>query len=234
MGQGKKWSESEINYLNEHWGRNTLFNLSIHFKRTKVAIHIKAKRMNLGAITRADEYMTANQVAVLLKVDRHTVLRWVEKYNLKAIKKIMLFRKRLWMIKHCNLCKWLKNNQNRFDSRKIELYGLGYEPQWVQVKRKKDKEFPKNRFKKWTKFEIQKIINLSRDMNYSEIAKKMDRSHNSIEKQFGRLRDKTKLNQLKKDKPKGNYKSQIENIRNYIKENDFTKEEIISALCAKD
>lgn len=234
MGQGKKWSELEINYLNEHWGKNTLSYLSIHFKRTKVAIHIKAKRMNLGAITRADEYLTANQVAVLLRVDSHTVLRWVEKYNLKAIKKIMLFKKRLCMIKHCDLYKWLKNNQNRFDSRKIELFGLGYESLWLKVKRKRDSKLPKNRFKKWTKFEIQKIINLSRNMNYSEIAKKMDRSHSSIEKQFGRLRDKTKLNQLKKDKPKCNYKRQIENIRNYIKENDFTKEEIISALCAKD
>lgn len=193
MGQGKKWSESEINYLNEHWGKNTLFGLSIHFKRTKVAIHIKAKRMNLGAITRADEYMTANQVAVLLKVDRHTVIRWIISHNLKAEREVMLFKRRLWMIKHCDLCKWLKNNQNRFDSKKIELFGLVYEPLWLQEKRKKDRGLPKNRFKKWTDLEVQRIIINSEDMKYKEIAQLMGRSYISIDHKINRLRCQSKI-----------------------------------------
>jgi len=192
MGQGKKWSESEINYLNENWGRSTLTNLSIQLKRTKIAIHIKAKRMKFGAITRADEYMTANQVAVLLNVDRHAVLRWIKKHNLKAENKVLLFKKRFWLIKHYDLCKWLKNNQNRFDSRKIGLYGLGYEPQWLSAKRIRDKELPKNRFKKWTNLDVQRIIINYKNMNYQKIAWLMDRSYSSIDHKFNRLRCQSK------------------------------------------
>ena len=188
MGRGKKWSKSEINYLHENWGRVTLNYLSIRLKRTKIAVNLKAKRTKLGAITRADEYLTANQVAVLLNIDRHTVGRWIQNHNLKADNKIMLFKKRFWLIKHYDLCKWLKNNQDRFDSRKIEYFGLGYEPSWLQAKRLRDKELPKNRFKKWTALEVQRIIINSKDMKYREIAKLMGRSCNSIDHKINRLR----------------------------------------------
>jgi len=193
MGQGKKWSISEMDYLNENWGRITLTNFSIRLNRTKIAVDIKAKRMNLGAITRADEYMTANQVSILLNIDRHTVGRWIQNHNLKAVNKVMLFKKRLWMIKHCDLCKWLKNNQDRFDSRKIELYGLGYEPQWLQEKRKRDRELPRNRFKKWTALETQRIIINYKYINYQKIARLMDRSYNSIDRKFYRLKCQSEL-----------------------------------------
>ena len=187
MGRGKKWSESEINYLDENWGRLTLTYLSIRLKRTKKAVVLKAKRLRLGASTRADEYMTARQVSVLLAIDSHVVLRWIEKHNLKAVKKIMLYKRQFILIKHCDLLRWLKNNQSRFDSRKIEFFGLGYEPLWLKSKRKRDKELLGKRFRKWTDSEIQRIIVFSQDLTYKEIARKMNRSHNSIEHKFGRL-----------------------------------------------
>ena len=188
MGRGKKWSKSELNYLDEYWGRNSLAYLSGRLKRTKKAVVLKAKRLRLGASTRADEYMTARQVAVLLNVDSHVVLRWVEKHNLKAVKKIMLYKREFVLIKHCDLLRWLKNNQSRFDSMKINLSNFGYEPQWLQDKRKKDKELPKKRFRKWTPFEIQRIVTLSKNMKYRDIAELMDRSINSIERKFSRLK----------------------------------------------
>jgi len=188
MGQGKKWSESEINYLNKHWGESTLANLSTQLKRTKIAVNLKAKKTGLGAVTRAGEYMTANQVSVLLNIDRHAVVMWIEKYNLKAKRKILLFKKLFWLIKCSDLCKWLKSNQGRFDSRKIESFGIGYEPLWLQEKRRKDRRLPKNRNKKWTDLEVQRIIINSEDMKYKEIALLMGRSYDSIERKIGRLK----------------------------------------------
>ena len=193
MGRGKRWSISDIDYLNEHWGMSTLANISLKLRRTKIAIHLKAKRLNMGASTRADEYMTANQVAVLLKVDRHALTRWIINNNLKAIRKILLYEKSFWLIKHCDLCEWLKNNQGRFDSRKIFLYSLGHEPEWLQKKRKRDKELPKKRFKKWTSLEVQRLIILSEDKKYREIAQLMDRSYSSIDHKMCRLKYRRKI-----------------------------------------
>lgn len=188
MGKGKKWSGLEINYLDEHWGRSTLAGLSVQLKRTKIAIHLKAKKMGLLPITRAGEYMTANQVSVLLDIDRHAVVRWIEKNNLKAKRKILLFKRQFWLIKCSDLCKWLKSNQDKFDSRRIEQFGIGYEPQWLKEKRVRDRELPKNRNKKWTGLEVQRIIINSEDMKYKEIALLMGRSYDSIERKLGRLK----------------------------------------------
>ena len=193
MGQGKSWTKLEKEYLEEHWGKCTLSYISTHIKRTKIAIFLKSKRMSLGAITRADEYITANQISILLNIDRHTVLRWIENHNLKAQKKVMLFKKRLWMIKHYDLCKWLENNQDRFDSRKIGLFALGYEPEWLKEKRKRDRGLPKNRFKKWTNLEVQRILIYTKDMTYQKIAPLMGRSYDSIERKFSRLKYQSEL-----------------------------------------
>jgi len=188
MGRGKKWSESDIDYLKEYWGVHTLSSLSTRLKRTKKAVHLKSKRLKLGASTRADEYLTARQVAEILNIDSHTVLRWIEKQNLKSERKILLYKRRFFLIKHCDLLEWLENNQDKFDSRKIDYPNLGYEPEWIKAKKDKDKKLPKNRFKKWNNLEIQRIIILSRDRTYDEIAKIMGRSHDSIERKFSRLK----------------------------------------------
>jgi len=137
MGLGKKWSEKEIEYLDENWGKSTLVSLSTHLKRTKKAVVLKSKRLKLGASTRADEYLTANQVAVLLNINNHTVLRWIKYHYLKANKKVLLYKRRFFLIKHSDLLKWLENNQDKFDSRRIDYLNLGYEPEWLQKKRKR-------------------------------------------------------------------------------------------------
>jgi len=197
MGLGKKWSEKEIEYLDENWGKSTLASLSTHLKRTKKAVVLKSKRLKLGASTRADEYLTANQVAVLLNINNHTVLRWIKYHHLKADKKVLLYKRRFFLIKHSDLLKWLENNQDKFDSRRIDYLNLGYEPEWLQRKKERDKKLPINRFKIWTKFETQRIMDLARNKTYKEIAKIMGRSHDSIERKFGRLQDRQRLLHIK-------------------------------------
>ena len=67
----------------------------------------------------------------------------------------------------------------------------------VTKKKERDKKLPINRFKIWTKLETQRIMDLARNKTYKEIAKIMGRSHDSIERQFGRLRDRQRLLRIK-------------------------------------
>jgi hypothetical protein len=188
MGSVKNWTKEEIEYLNENWGMVTLSYLSKQLKRTMIGVTLKAKRMGFGPSSRADEYITASQVAVLLSVDAHTVERWIKKHNLKTTRKVLLFKKRFYLVKLPDLCKWLKNNQGRFDSRRIELYSFGHEPPWLKMKRIKDKELAKNRFKIWTKLEVQRLIINYKNMRYRKIAQLLDRSYDSIDRKVYRLR----------------------------------------------
>ncbi len=188
MGSAKNWTKKEIEYLNENWGKFTLAYISIRLKRTMIGIAIKAKRMGFGASSRADEYITARQVAALLTVDGHTVERWIKKHDLKTTRKVLLFKTRFYLIKLPDLCRWLENNQDKFDSRRIELYSLGHEPPWLKMKRIKDKKLAKNRFKIWTNLEVQKLIINYKNMRYKEIAQLLDRSYDSIDRKIYRLR----------------------------------------------
>lgn len=188
MGSAKNWTKKEIEYLNENWGKFTLADISIRLKRTMIGIAIKAKRMGFGASSRADEYITARQVATLLVVDGHTVERWIKKHNLKTTRKVLLFKTRFYLIKLPDLCRWLKNNQDKFDSRRIELYSLGHESSWLKMKRIKDKRLAKNRFKIWNNLEVQRLIINYKNMRYKEIAQLMGRSYDSIDRKIYRLR----------------------------------------------
>lgn len=188
MGAGRTWTEDEIEYLKEHWGLSPLKNIAEKLNRTKIAVHLKAKRKKLGMVTRADEYITPNYLAKLLKTDSHIIIRWIKKHNLKAVKKVMVFEREFYLIKHSDLYRWLEKNQDRFDSRKIELFALGYEPRWLKEKRMKDNKLPKNRFKKWTNLEVQRVMIYSKEMAYRKIAQLMGRSYDSIDRKLFRLR----------------------------------------------
>jgi hypothetical protein len=123
--------------------------------------------------------------------DSNIILRWIKLKGLPAKKRVMLFGKKFWMIRHSDMINWLKNNQEKFDSRKIEFYALGSEPTWLQEKREKDKLLPRNRFKKWTKPETDLLmICHQKKMKQKDIAKMFGRSLNSIERKSKWLKKK--------------------------------------------
>ena len=61
-----------------------------------------------------------------------------------------------WM----DLMEFLESNQNEWDSRKIEKNMLGFEPEWLQEKRKRDIEENPLWYRKWTEEEIEKVESL--------------------------------------------------------------------------
>ena len=141
MGRGRNWSILDMDYLQDNWGIVSLFYISNRLKRTKRAIKEKALKMNLGASTQADEYLTANQVSILLNKSSHTIIKWIREHNLKAIRKVMFFKRKFWLIKHSDLLLWLKYNQSKYDSTKINVNKFGYIPEWLREKRIKDYKY---------------------------------------------------------------------------------------------
>lgn len=189
MGSNYTWSKQEIEYLEKSWGIKTLSQISKSLNRSKTGVFIKAKRLKLGASTRADEFMTARQASLMLGInDSQIVLRWIKLKGLPAKKRTMLFKKQFWMIHYLDLLEWLEQNQDRFDSRKIMPYALGCEPKWLSEKRARDQKLlPKNRFKKWSNIDTKTLICL-RQKGYKtkELAKMFCRSSNSIERRLNR------------------------------------------------
>lgn len=76
------WSEDEIEYLREHYGRMSNLKIAKHLGRTKAAVHLKAKRLSIRGW--AKDASCSRDLAILLGVDDHRVLRWIERGWLDA------------------------------------------------------------------------------------------------------------------------------------------------------
>lgn len=73
---------------------------------------------------------------------------------------------------------------------------------------------------------------LSREKSVEELTKIYGISYESLLKYYNNngIKKKRKNIEYKSGYIRGSYKSQIESLRNYIKENNITKEEIVSTI----
>jgi len=186
-----RWIPEDIEYLEENWGIVSLNFMEIKLDRTKNAILFKAKNIGLTKCYSSSEYVNANVVSKIMKVDRHCIIDyWHDKCGLKARKKALI-KMGMWFILLDDLMKWLEKNQDKWDSRKVENYGLGSEPQWLKDKRRNDIGVPEKHNQLWTKEEELLLINYYKHgKKQKEIGLAMHRSENSIQRKISRLKEK--------------------------------------------
>lgn len=189
MPKGRKWTSEEIEYLHESWGLKPVPSIAKYLNRTEIAVTTKAKRIGLGAASTADEFITARQASNLLGVDVHAVTDyWIPKCGLKARKRVVRISRKMTMIKFSDLVEWLKNNQDKWDSRRVELYALGMEEDWLKEKRKADMKLPIRRNYKWTKQEDMIAIHMHKaGYTYKQIGDRLGRSKVAVKKRLSRL-----------------------------------------------
>ena len=149
----KAWTKEEIKFLEEKYGILSFQAIGRKLGRTPEAIQIKAKRMKLGGIFNASEYLTANELARSLNADNKTIIRWIEKYGLEATFKKIGLKGCFWRIKPNNFWKWAKDHQDMIKWSKMDINILGREPKWVSVARKKDATKPTRQTTNWTSLE---------------------------------------------------------------------------------
>lgn len=153
----KRWTQEEIEYLQDNWGLLTINTLAKKLQRTEEAIQQKAMVLKLGKSQYANGLMySPPQVAKLLKKDVKDIYKFIEQGLLKAKRKKLIDRK-LYQIHFDDLMDFLKNNPDKWDSRKIPPYTFGIEPGWMQEKRKRDAKIP-NHNKRWSKEEEEHLI----------------------------------------------------------------------------
>lgn len=185
----RHWTAKEYGLLEELWGTKTMPQIAKILGRSTNAIKIKIVRRGLGAFKHRGEYMTARNVSELLGVDIHTVTDyWIAKCGLKAKKLASHGQKRFTYIAYDDLIKWLRKNQDKWDSRRVELYALGCEPDWLTVKRQRDTELPARRWQKWTWEEDWRLVTMyKRGESTDDIATTLDRSKLAVRHRARRL-----------------------------------------------
>ena len=178
----REWTKEEEEELRELWGYQTIETIAKKLKRTIFSLKVKAIRMNLGSmIDNNYELLTISDISELLNVSRDRIsTTWVD-LGLKLKKKSLTENKSYYTITLEELIKFLKENQNEWDSRNLELIILGNEPEWLKEKRRRDIKENPLWYRRWTIEEIKQAENMFKSgTDYSTIASFIERSESSV------------------------------------------------------
>lgn len=196
---GLKWSDKDIEYLKEHWGNCSLKYLARMLSRTVNSIKIKAFRLGLIRMIHSGDYITFNQLMVMIYSND-----WGGNHNSLfkkdfPIETITIINKKVKIVYMEKFWSWFEKNKHVIDLKNTDNTTFGYEPEWVKEKRKADKLFSLYKKIPWTKDEDKMLLNLLSQYKYSyrEISIKLRRTEGAIKR---RCRDlKTSMRPLKAD-----------------------------------
>lgn len=179
---GRKWTPEEENILKDLWGVKTIDYIAKKLKRTVFSLKVKAVRLGLGPMIRNNyELITISDIADLLNVSRDRITSTWVKLGLKVKQTKLTQTMAYYTVTWEDLMEFLEANQSEWDSRYLEKNMLGLEPEWLEQKRKRDKEENPVWYRKWTEDEIQLAKSLFLEgKNYEEIANIIERSESAV------------------------------------------------------
>ncbi len=194
----KRWTQEELEYLEDSWGFISLATIKKNLQRTEHAIFAKVRQLGLGRSQYAGGlFYSPRQVAHILGKCVKEVYRLCDEGTIKARRR-KLVNERFYQIYIDDLMEFLKNNPDQWDSRNVELYAFGIEPNWMKEKRKQDMKIPRHH-KAWT-YEEERSLMFYVNAGYpmKDIAAKLDRTVNGIYRRTQKLREEGKLEPTKK------------------------------------
>lgn len=178
----RKWTKEEEELLEDLWGNKSIGVIAKKLKRTEFSLKVKAVRMNLGPMIRnLTDKLTIYDIIDILGVSRDKIVNTWIKYGLKLKKKRVTDKTSYYIVEWEDLLKFLEKNQELWDSRKVDLYMLGEETEWLIAKRKKDSLEKPLGYRLWTKEEIkhaESLFNFGK--SYKEISKIINRPEASV------------------------------------------------------
>ena len=185
----KKWSKSELEYLDEAWGKTSIKKIAQKLNRSENAVKIKAQRINKGAFLENGEYISCNQLFRILGIDYgYSLNKWIKEYNF-PIKKQKVNNNYFNVVKIEKFWECAEKNQYLLNFSYFQKHSLGKEPQWVNIKREKDKSNqPYSNKRLWTSYEDERLCFLVKKHQYTylELSQILKRSTGAISR---RLKD---------------------------------------------
>lgn len=191
INRGKRWTQKDDEFLENSWGFISKEKIAEKLGRTVRAIESRASILGLGRYQEAGGlYINPNRIAEMLGKKSCVVYNWIKSGKLKA-KKRKSNVKTTYQVSMDDLKDFLEKNQELWDSRNLELYALGEEPEWLKEKRKRDIKEPVESRKRWTKAEDNLLIEYAKQgLSKEEIAKKLNRTIKSIKCRMSKKRKK--------------------------------------------
>jgi len=186
----RKWTKEEEKIFKELWGTKSIESIANDLKRTVFSLKVKAVRMSLGPMIRnATDKLTVFDIIDLLKVSRDRITTTWIKMGLKLKKKRLTKNKSYYFVEWKDFIDFLKENQNEWDSRNLDPYMLGEEFDWLQEKRKRDRDTNPLWYRYWTTNDLRYLEYLFKikkdDKEIAEILKRTEKTITYLRRKLG-------------------------------------------------
>lgn len=190
---GKVWKSEDLDYLYSSWGIKSIEAMSRHLDRPEPAIKQKAVKLGMGRRTDNNTDITLRSLFMALgfyKSESHMLEIFV-KYN-APITTMKTCDNEYRMINVDKFWKWADLNKKHLNFAKFKKGLLGFEPDWVDEKRKLDIKNPskKNWNRKWTTYEDNLLISKLKlyRYTYEDLSKEFNRTEQAIKRRICTLK----------------------------------------------
>ena len=187
MGQRPNWTEEEITYLEERWGRIKTSAIAKKLNRTLMAVKQKAIKRGLGPALRSSDYMTIYDISIAFNKNYSSIMQiWVANNGLRFEERTFVEKMRYKVIKPKDFWRWAEQNKGLINFAKYERYALPEEPDWLLEKIKSD--YSAQDFSRvsrvWTKADDGdlKYMYASGKFTIAQMAHKLNRSETAIKR----------------------------------------------------
>lgn len=142
---GRPWAKDEEDLLKELWGTCSPSKIASILYREPSAICQRSTKLKLGSqIKNNYDGLGVKEICEIFRVSPTVItITWVAlglKLKVRNTSNVSSYK---YVVLE-DLMEFLRLNQNIWDSRPLEWYALGYEPDWLKEKRKKDGLLPRN------------------------------------------------------------------------------------------
>ena len=177
---GKKWTKEEEEMLMDNWGKLSIETIAKRINRTVDAVELKGRRLQLGWQMTA--YSTT-EVSNILGINYRTVYNYMKTGIIEA-KRDKTKMKRYFSTEK-QIMKFMREHQDLWDTRKININLYNQKPEWYLEKEKADKEKNIKSMKRYSDLEIKIVIDrYRRGYAYEEIALEVGRTSSSVYKKI--------------------------------------------------
>lgn len=172
----RPWTEKEVRYIERNYERQPAAVTAKRLKRTIYSVRRKAETLKMNAYV-TDQY-SASMIAKCLNVNVKAIIRWIEKYGLKATK-ISYATQTRYLIDADDFWAWAELNKPLVNWANYTLLTILPEPDWVEKERANS--HTKRHHMPVTLNEKNEIRGMLRKgLSYEDISKKVGRTRYGV------------------------------------------------------
>lgn len=189
MSYGEKWTQVDVQYLEENWGNFSLKTLAKNLERSEASILNKVQRLGLGAFLDNGDYVSWNQFLIALGEQSgsgYKNISWIQNKGF-PIRNKKVKNNSFKVVNLDEFWKWADENRSFLDFSKFEENTLGLEPEWAKEKRKHDIEKNRKYIRTpWTKIEEERLKKLLKDFKYTydDLSRMLRRTNGVIQRRI--------------------------------------------------